>query len=497
MSGHTTGFKRLPLLVLSLALCAAPASAQVAGHVIEASGGIGFVQYDSRDFLRSAGMLTASIGYRWSPAMTFEYAWLGSDTKRSPQYPLGEADHSWTWNGLDVRWNLRDPSERITPYLITGFGYGRSHDPDLNQIAQMGAPSAGMGVVMNIKDNERLAVRFQVRDVLMREVSADNFSNHIHATVAIQVSRGGKSKDADLDGVRNWLDKEPNTPIGAKVDAQGRSMDTDGDGVPDGIDKCPGTPKGAKVDKTGCPIDSDGDGVPDGIDQCDSTLKGAKVDARGCPMDSDGDGVLDGIDQCPDTPKGAIVDAKGCPMDSDGDGVPDGIDKCPNTPPGVKVDATGCPIEVSEKETELLDTGMIRLQDINFETGKAVIKPESFPALDDVAKVLIQYPMLTIEVGGHTDNTGTKAKNVTLSEQRAKSVLGYLEQKYPLLDASHFTAVGYGPDVPVASNGTALGRAKNRRVEFRVTNKDVLKIEREKRHFVPKDDTTPAPAPKK
>ena len=297
--------------------------------------------------------------------------------------------------------------------------------------------------------------------------------------------------------MRNWLDKEPNTPIGAKVDAQGRSMDTDGDGVPDGIDKCPGTPKGAKVDKTGCPIDSDGDGVPDGIDQCDSTLKGAKVDLHGCPMDSDGDGVLDGIDQCENTPKGAVVDAKGCPVDSDGDGVPDGIDKCPNTPPGVKVDATGCPIEVSEKETELLDTGMIRLQDINFETGKAVIKPESFPALDDVAKVLIQYPMLTIEVGGHTDNTGTKAKNVTLSEQRAKSVLGYLEQKYPLLDASHFSAVGYGPDVPVASNRTALGRAKNRRVEFRVTNKDVLKIEREKRHFVPKDDATPAPAPKK
>jgi len=176
--------------------------------------------------------------------------------------------------------------------------------------------------------------------------------------------------------------------------------------------------------------------------------------------------------------------------------VADGVDKCPNTPAGLKVDPSGCPIEISEKETELLDTGMIRLQNVNFETGKAVIKSESFPVLDDVAKVLLQYPMLTMEVGGHTDNTGTKAKNVSLSEQRAKSVLGYLMQKNPTLDASHFTAVGYGPDVPVASNGTALGRAKNRRVEFRVTNKDVLKIEREKRRFVPKDGAAPTPEKK-
>jgi outer membrane protein OmpA-like peptidoglycan-associated protein len=162
----------------------------------------------------------------------------------------------------------------------------------------------------------------------------------------------------------------------------------------------------------------------------------------------------------------------------------------------LKVDATGCPVEVSEKETELLDTGMIRLQNVNFDTGKATIKPESFPVLDEVASVLLQYPMLTMEVGGHTDNTGTKDKNMQLSDQRAKAVLGYLMQKYPHLDASHFTSQGYGPMVPVASNGTALGRAKNRRVEFRVTNKEVLKVEREKRHFMPKD-TTSTPAPKK
>src|SRR5262249_47832569 len=220
----------------------------------------------------------------------------------------------------------------------------------------------------------------------------------------------------------------PNTPIGAKVDAHGRGIDSDGDGVYDGIDKCPGTPKGAKIDKNGCPIDSDGDGVPDGIDRCDSTLKGAKVDANGCPMDSDGDGVLDGIDQCENTPKGAVVDAKGCPIDADGDGVADGLDQCPNTPAGLKVDASGCPIEVSEKETEPLDTGMIRLQNINFDTGKATIHPESLPLLDEVASILLQYPGLTIEIGGHTDNTGTRPKNVALSDARAKAVLGYLVQ---------------------------------------------------------------------
>ena len=76
-------------------------------------------------------------------------------------------------------------------------------------------------------------------------------------------------------------------------------------------------------------------------------------------------------------------------------------------------------------------------------------------------------------------------------------MLGYLSQKSPGLDASHFTTVGYGPMVPVASNGTVLGRAKNRRVEFRVTNKDVLKIEREKRHFLNKEEPAPPETPKK
>lgn len=488
--------KWLGSVLLAMALTASTARAQVAGHVVEVGGGVGLAHYDARDHIDAAGMLTGSLGYRWSTGLTFEAGWLGSLSKR--KHPLlGESDHEFSWTGLDLRWSLRDPSERVTPYLLTGFGFGRSHDPDLVIVSRKGSPSAGAGVILALPGQERWALRLQVRDVLLREANATSFSNHIGVSAGIQLALRGKSKDQDLDGVRNWLDQCPDTPIGAKVDARGCPVDSDGDKVWDGLDKCEGTPAGARVNKDGCPTDGDGDGVPDGVDVCDSTARGARVDARGCPMDTDGDGVFDGIDTCEGTPKGASVDAKGCPTDADGDGVADGIDQCPNTPAGLRVDANGCPIEVSEKETQLLNTGVIRLQNINFDLNKASIKAASLPILDEVASILLQYPTLTLEIGGHTDNTGTKVKNVTLSEARAKAVLNYLLQKYPTLDAAKFTSVGYGSEVPVASNTTSLGRAKNRRVEFKVTNAEVLKIEREKRRFLNKGEAAPADTTKK
>jgi outer membrane protein OmpA-like peptidoglycan-associated protein len=481
--------KRLAQLVLLTLLTAVPARAQVAGHPIEIAAGGGLTQFDGRDKIKPGLTGVGSIGYRWSTGLVFEYGWLGSLAKRDDAF--ANPDHTFTWSGLDVRFNLRDPSERYTPYLIGGFGFGRSHDPDRVIVSRRGTPSAGAGLLLNLFDQERAAIRLQVRDVMIREAGSDAFSNHIVASLALQWTFRGKSKDQDLDGVRNWQDQCPNTPVGAKVDAKGCPIDSDGDGVFDGLDKCDGTPRLAKVDKGGCPTDADGDGVADGVDVCDSTARGARVDARGCPMDTDGDGIFDGLDQCENSPKGAVVDARGCPVDTDGDGVADGIDQCPNTPAGLRVDSNGCPIEVSEKETQLLDTGMIRLQNINFDVNKATIKPESYPVLDEVAAILLQYPKLTLEIGGHTDNTGTRVRNVALSEARAKSVLNYLLQKFPTLDANSFTFVGYGPMVPVASNGTALGRAKNRRVEFRVTNADVLKVEREKRRFLQKGEAAP------
>src|SRR5262249_32059647 len=159
-------------------------------------------------------------------------------------------------------------------------------------------------------------------------------------------------------------------------------------------------------------------------------------------------GVFDGLDTCPNTPKGAVVDEKGCPKDADGDGVPDGIDTCPDTGPGLKVDEKGCPIELIERETELLDTGMIRLHEVNFTTGKADLLPESYADLDVVGQVLGKWPDLRIEIGGHTDSRGSNAANQKLSEARAKSVRTYLTTKFPNLKPEQFTTKGYGESKP-------------------------------------------------
>jgi outer membrane protein OmpA-like peptidoglycan-associated protein len=167
---------------------------------------------------------------------------------------------------------------------------------------------------------------------------------------------------------------------------------------------------------------------------------------------------------------------------------------------GLKVDAKGCPIEVTERETELLDTGMIRLQNVNFETNKSDILPDSYPTLDAVGTLLTRWPQLKLEIGGHTDSRGSAAANQKLSEARAEAVRTYLTGKFAQLAPGQFTVKGYGEAKPVVRNTSELNWAKNRRVEFVVINKDVLRKEIERRRLLQQNeaaprDTTTAPAP--
>ncbi|MGB8929981.1 MAG: OmpA family protein, partial [Anaeromyxobacteraceae bacterium] len=210
--------------------------------------------------------------------------------------------------------------------------------------------------------------------------------------------------------------------------------------------------------------DADGDGVADEDDWCPNTpgLRGN----HGCPegpidLDADHDGVLLPTDKCPDAPGTPEMD--GCP-DADFDFIPDPEDKCPNEAGPATND--GCPI--GEEPLVELETEKISLKDaINFETGKDNILPKSNPVLDSIAAILKDNKDIArTRVEGHTDNVGSAAYNDDLSQRRAQSVVNALVARG--IAVGRLLPVGYGFKRPVASNASALGRAKNRRVEFTI-----------------------------
>ena len=400
---------------------------------------------------------------------------------------------------------------KLSPFLSLGLGfasYGTNNDatPWPTIITKGTDLILPLGAGLKYQFTSSFAIQYQYLYVY---TNADNHDENRHIVfgtsahpsykhgydvygqhwLGLVFSLGG-SKDTDGDGVPDKIDKCPDTPKGVQVDALGCPVDSDNDGVADYLDKCPDTPAGAKVDAAGCPVDSDGDGVPDYLDKCPNTPKGVSVDASGCPIDSDGDGVPDYMDKCPDTPAGVAVGASGCPKDSDGDGVPDNLDKCPDTPKDVQVDANGCPLDrdgdgvpdyldkcpdvpgiaankgCPEIKAETKKIFAKALQGIQFESGKDVIKKSSNAILNEVVKVMNENPSYNLEINGHTDNKGAAAMNLNLSQRRAEAVMTYLTKHG--VDASRQSAKGYGLTMPVADNATAEGRAKNRRVEFKV-----------------------------
>lgn len=111
----------------------------------------------------------------------------------------------------------------------------------------------------------------------------------------------------------------------------------------------------------------------------------------------------------------------------------------------------------------------VRLNNIFFDFGKAELRPESFPELNKVVKLMDENPKMEIEISGHTDNVGSDSFNLKLSGDRAGEVKKYLVSKK--IDQNRIIAKGYGKDKPLASNETEEGQQKNRRVEFTILKK--------------------------
>ena len=113
---------------------------------------------------------------------------------------------------------------------------------------------------------------------------------------------------------------------------------------------------------------------------------------------------------------------------------------------------------------QINQSGRVSLYGINFDTGKSTIRPDSEPVLTEVAKLLKANPEWAMVVAGHTDNVGAKASNLTLSRQRAQSVISWLSKNG--VEEARLVPAGFGDMRPIAENTAEEGRQKNRRVDL-------------------------------
>ncbi len=208
--------------------------------------------------------------------------------------------------------------------------------------------------------------------------------------------------------------------------------DTDHDGLTDGEEV-----KTYKTDPL--KADTDKDGLKDGDEV--NTYKTNPI-----VSDTDGDGLKDGDE---------VVKYKTDPnkKDTDGGTIDDGIEVNRGTNP-------------NDPNDDVVKIGVpIILEGITFESGKYDITPESEVVLQKALKTMETYPDIEVEISGYTDNIGNASRNLTLSQNRAAAVKGWLVSHG--VDETRIIAKGYGSDNPIVPNDSRENRRKNRRIEFK------------------------------
>lgn len=364
--------------------------------------------------------------------------------------------------GLGLRFKILQGEGWFDPYLRIGANYNRY---DFTSIADAdGNIPAGYPVYGNHEGD----ATDEVLDLLWQqpEATKDHFGLSGGAGINFWFT---KNFGLNIASDYNWIPATKTDYFDffqhtVGVTFRFGNKDRDGDGIEDDVDACPDTPgvPSDNPDCHGCP-DTDGDGICDNQDACPE--EAGPAENNGCPiLDRDGDGILDVDDDCPDTPgvASSIEGCNGCP-DRDGDGVCDGKDQCPDE--FGTVENNGCP-EIADNCTDI-QAIKDALKNVLFEYNSDKLTATSMTTLDGIAPILVSDKIKNAYwlVEGHTDNKGSQNYNLPLSERRAASVKAYLESKG--VPAARMKSVGYGLSLPITTNDTDEGRARNRRVELK------------------------------
>lgn len=483
-------------LLLPLMMLATPA---MAGE-FSVGVGAGVIKTDPLEVLGTTWTVVPRVGYMFNPTLGLEadLGFMSGKTRVGDEaYPylgftprLHVVGRMWTTGKRSADGKNIKKAPPIQPVLAAGVGmFYKSVNDDTGETDGNGDPVYGLGKDFNRRDMDfalsagpgvriplgKTPLHFRTDLRWIVSLGAENYQNRGDQFVNWEWTGGiglhfGKN-DADKDGIVDNEDrcKDEAEDMDGWEDEDGcPDTDNDGDGLKDSEDtQCPNEAedKDGIADDDGCPEeDYDEDGVLDDVDAC--PLDAGSKDTAGCP-DQDGDTVADVDDECVE--EAGSVDAYGC-FDEDGDGVPNYRDMCPEEPVDARADgkhSDGCPSRVI-----VANESIVIKEKVFFDTGKATIKEDSFELLADVAKTMRNYrDIKKVQIEGHTDVTGDHDANVQLSKDRAQSVMKHLIEQHDI-EAGRLAFWGFGPDKPLAEGDTEEAYAKNRRVEFKITERD-------------------------
>jgi outer membrane protein OmpA-like peptidoglycan-associated protein len=403
------------------------------------------------------------------------------------------------------------PRKMFTSYLYAGGGlmeYQRAIDANIphpdTKFRSSYVAMAGLGLECFVSSGTSMVLDLGYRNIDKVKLDDDPSSSmrgFVTAKLGFNFYLGSSDDDDDdNDGLTNAEERRYGTdPENPDTDGDGLSdgdevkryhtnplkVDTDGDGLSDGDEVFKYHTDPTKFDTDGdglsdgdevlkyhtdpLKVDTDGDGLSDGDEVLIYHTNPLKVDSDGDGLsdwdevktyhtdpnnpDTDGDGLSDG-----DEVKKYHTDPLN--RDTDGGGVDDGTEvRRGSNPLDPSDDFPVAPLKLEKGKAVVLDG-------VNFVSGSANLTPNSEATLDRAFKALTENLDVRIEIAGYTDNIGKPSANQKLSERRAGAVKAWLVKKG--IAASRITAIGRGNLDPIASNTSAEGRAKNRRIEFHV-----------------------------